>query len=157
MNLGVDQADVDDLAQKVLLVLWKNLPDFDYTPKKCKFRTWMNTIIRNTCKNYFRNELRYKNRANKTVETKGEAIELPDIYAIAEEKWKEHIVTLAWENLKNDLSDKYQQCYTLLLEGISTEQIAQALEMKLNSAYVMRLRLIEKLHREIRRLDEELS
>ena len=38
--------DEDDLVQKVLLRIWKGLPN--YAKEKARFRTWLSTIIRNT-------------------------------------------------------------------------------------------------------------
>ena len=51
---GVPSKDVDDLTQKVLLKLWKNLPEFNYQPHKCKFRSWMRVVVGNMVTSYFR-------------------------------------------------------------------------------------------------------
>ena len=62
LKLGVFQDEVEDLTQKVLITLWEKLPSFEYQPGKCKFRTWMNTVIRNVVLTHFRATMRYKKR-----------------------------------------------------------------------------------------------
>ena len=156
-NLGVQESDIQDLVQKVLLNLWEKLPTFQYQPGKCKFRTWMTTVIRNIVYNYFRTSNRYSKRLNNAANQVDDEPEMPDIYKVAEENWKDHISNLAWENIKDSLSDINRQCFLLYAEGRQAEEVAELTEQKLNTVYVIRKRVIEKLSREIRRLEDELS
>ena len=66
-RMGVDNSSVEDFSQNILLTLWKKLPEFEYQPEKCRFRTWMNTIIRNDVLRYMRDSKRYENRADQMV------------------------------------------------------------------------------------------
>jgi len=156
LGLGVTPSEVDDLAQKVLLNLWEKLPEFSYRPGECKFRTWMNTVIRNITFNHFRASKRYKARLDNAA-SEVEDANLPDIYQIAEENWKDHISNLAWENISDKLNESNRDCFLLFSEGLTAEEVAEKMAIKLNTAYVMRKRVVEKLSREIRRLEEELS
>jgi len=157
LGLGVNPSEVDDLTQKVLLNLWEKLPEFQYQPGKCKFRTWMNTVIRNITFNYFRSSSRYKKRLDNAAAEVEEDADMPDIYQIAEENWKDHISNLAWENIQEGLNESNRDCFLLFSEGLTAEEVAEKMAVKLNTAYVMRKRVIEKLSREIRRLEDELS
>ena len=156
-GLGVNQSHADDLTQTVLLNLWKKLPDFQYEPKQCKFRTWMNKVVRNTVFNHFRTSARYKKRLENAASEVEFESSMPDIYEIAEENWQDHISNLAWENIKGALSERDCQLFLMLAEGKSVDEITKFFDMKRNTLYVIRKRIVEKLSREIRRLDEDLS
>ena len=61
-RLGLSHHDALDLVQNILLLLWKNLQNFDYQPEKCKFRSWMNKVIRNEVAGFFRKSGSYKDK-----------------------------------------------------------------------------------------------
>jgi RNA polymerase sigma factor (sigma-70 family) len=160
-KMGVSHSDCEDLVQKVLLALWEKLPEFDYSPDKCKFRTWMNSIIRNVVVGFFRKSKRQRNdiaRASlQQINDNPDEFDIPEIYDVAEVEWKVHISNLAWENVKDEFTGKAGDCFMLFTEGKLIEAICEELDIKKNTAYVFRSRVQEKLHKEIRRLDAELS
>ena len=158
-NLGVNKSDVEDLTQNVLVVLWESLPKFDYQPDRCKFRTWMSTIIRNKVGRYFEKKQRYQrdNERAESIRSNKAEHHLPEVYEIAEHEWKLHVAELAWQTVEQEFSGKAMQCFELFMEGLSVSEISIKLDIKVNSAFVYRQRVQEKFYREIRRLDEELS
>ena len=161
LKMGVTYDECDDLVQKVLLKLWKKLPDFDYEPNKCKFRTWMNTIIRGLVIDSFRKSQRHQNDIKRAslqqINNNADELHLPEIYEIAEEEWEIHIANLAWENIKGEFQGKTADCFMLLCEGKSVTEVSESLDIKQNTVHVYRNRVQQKLHKEIRRLDKELS
>ena len=160
-KMGVNYDECNDLVQKVLLQLWKKLPDFEYVPGKCKFRSWMNVIIRNTVIDYIRKSQRHQNDIKRAtlqhINDKVDDFSTPDVYDIAQEEWETHISNLAWENIKGDFQGKTADCFLLLCEGKSVQDICDELDIKSNTVHVYRNRVQQKLHKEIRRLDNELS
>lgn len=158
-KMGVDNRAADDVVQKVIMTLWKKLPDFEYMPDKCKFRTWMNNVTQKEVYNHFRTEGRYNKRVEKAA-TMTEWVpsdDMPDIYSIAEAEWKVHVTQLAWKNIQDAFTGKGLECFTLFSKGISIDEICDQLDLKSNTAYVLRSRVTEKLAREVRRLNDELS
>ena len=119
-RLGVPPNDVDDLVQDTLTNLWKSLPNYDYRPEHCKFRSWLQVVTRNTVVQYFRkcgraNKLKEKIDLNKAdFEDKIGA----EINELADREWKLHIAQLAWEKIKDDFNEKTRECYLLLAEGL---------------------------------------
>ena len=160
-KMGVSYDDCDDLVQKVLLELWKKLPKFNYTPNKCKFRTWMNTIVRNVVIDSFRKANRHQNDIKRAslqhINDKVVDYDFPDIYDIAEEEWETHIANLAWENIKDEFRGRTADCFLMFCDGVEIEEICEKLDIKRNTANVYRNRVQERLHKEIRHLDKELS
>lgn len=160
-KMGVSYDNCEDLVQKVLLALWEKLPDFEYIPDKCKFRTWMNKIVKHVVISYFRKSQRHRNDIKRAslqhINDNVDDFDLPDIYDVAEVEWKTHVANLAWENVKGDFTGKAGDCFLLFSEGKDIDTICEELDIKKNTAYVFKNRVQEKLHKEIRRLDRELS
>lgn len=157
-NMGVAKDDVEDVRQRVLVVLWKKLPEFDYQPDKCKFRTWMNQVTRFEVLKYFKTSSRQKNLLERVNELDvQDEFNVPDIEEIAEKEWELHISNLAWSNIKDDFKGHAEECFQLFNEGWTANKIAEKLELELNTVYVLRQRVVKKLCIEIRRLDQELS
>ena len=91
-GMGMSNQDAEDLSQKVLLKLWKNLPDYEYRPGSCKFRTWLCTVIRSEVYSWLRSRQsqdrrieNYKNNLN------DDSFSVPEIEKIADHEWKDHI------------------------------------------------------------------
>ena len=159
-RLGVGTSDLEDQSQKVLLALWEKLPEFDYRPEHCKFRTWMNQITRNTVIAYFRKQKRHRNDLERAASIKlneSDEHNEPEIYNMAEKEWKLHVSNLAWENIKDEFKGKAAQVFMMFSEGKDIEFICEELDIKKNTAYVLKNRVQDKLYKEIRRLDDELS
>jgi len=154
---GVKYDDVQDVSQKVLLVLWDKLPEFEYRPMECRFRTWMNNVILNICRNYFRGEIRYSKKLSKAAEEDTTENDSPLIYEQMESDWKKHVTDLALNNIRPNFEGKAIECFELFCQGKSVDDVCETLELKRNSAFVLRKRVLEKLSTEIRRLDEQLS
>ena len=158
---GVPNQDIEDLCQKVLIKLWKNLPEFDYQPHKCKFRSWMRVVVRNMVISYFRNlGKRHRDLERSVLTQRNQNYEdsiPPDIDEKIDNEWKIHISQLAWNNIKNNFTGSVAECFQMFTKGIHIDEICRTLDIKKNSAYVFRQRALDKLTKEIRRLDDELS
>ena len=156
IRLNVNTPDRDDLAQKILLALWQKLPEFDYDPERSRFRTWLVAVIRNQVYSYYsksNSELRKRNGLSEEGQDSGS----PEIYDLIEKEWKNYISNLAWENVRTQFSDKTGQCFLLLSEGRSPQTVADTLEIDVATVYVHKKRVLDKLYREIVRLDHELG
>lgn len=158
-GMGLSNQEAEDLSQKVLLKLWKKLPDFEYRPGKCKFRTWLCMVIRSVVISEIRSlssrgkgYQKFKDNVDDEA-----AFSLPEIEQLANQEWKAHIGKLAWENIKNSLSDKVIEAFLLFSEGVSTPEIAKKLNVEANTVNVYKKRVREKLLKEINLLDSELG
>ena len=160
-NLGVPDNSVEDTSQKTMLIIWDKIPDFNYQPEKCKFRTWMCKIIRNVVNQYFSKQKRINNdviraQSQDLVDGKDEPLN-PEVYKVAEDEWKNHITSLALENIKNEFGGKVVDCFLMFMKGKDVESICADLDIKKNSAFVYRKKVQERLFKEIRKIDYDLS
>jgi RNA polymerase sigma factor (sigma-70 family) len=157
-GMGLKNQEAEDLSQKVLLKLWKKLPDFDYRPGQCKFRTWLCTVVRSVVISEIRSQTSRGKGYQKLQESlDGEAFSLPEIEQMAVQEWKAHVGKLAWENIKDSFTDKVIEAFLLFSEGLTTVQIAEKLGVEANTVNVYKKRVRDRLCKEINLLDSELG
>ena len=157
-SMSLPTQEIEDVSQAILLALWERLPSFKYEPQKCKFRTWMNGITFNIVSNAKRKDHSYKKRNSKYALESGSQLPIePEINKLMDSEWKKHMTQLAIDNIRPAVSDRAMRCFEMFYQGSSVDEIVETLEIKKNSAYVLRRRVLERLRIEIIRLDEELS
>lgn len=149
-NLGINTNDIDDVAQEILLKLWKKLPEFEYNPKKGAFRSWLITVIRFHIYSLFRSN---KKKLNFTSE---EAIEA-EIDSIAEKEWMQHLGNLAWDAIEDRFSEQVKNAYIRLSHGEIAKDIAVDLQISRDTVYVYKERIQKALRQQVRHLDKELG
>jgi len=156
IKLQVNTDERDDLGQKILLGLWEKLPSFNYVPEKSRFRTWLSAVIRNQVYTYYsKTNSELKKRYGLEAEEGGD--NKPEIYDIMDKEWKIYISNLAWDNVKEQFSEKSRSCFLLLSEAKSPQSVADELGLDVATVYVHKKRILDKLYREIARLDNELG
>jgi RNA polymerase sigma factor (sigma-70 family) len=158
--IGVQHHDCEDVVQDVLLKVWKCMPSFEYNSKKGSFRGWLATVTRNHVWRKMSRDAK-KPLAGAATDDNGELIgvppEPPEIEAIAQAEWERFISNLAWERVSPELSDTVRQVFLALMQGKDPVSIAKDCGIERNTVYVYRKRVEQRLHREIRRLDQELG
>jgi RNA polymerase sigma factor (sigma-70 family) len=155
IRMNVPPSEREDLAQKALLDIWKGIPKFEYRPGQSKFRNWVYTVTKYQATGYFRKLKSEQKKIDKASLT--QTADDNTQQKLEEEEWKQHLFHLAWDRIKSELSDTYIQCFELLGSGNTIDDICQKLDIKKNTVHVYRQRILKRLGREIRFLDDELA
>lgn len=71
---GLPRDDADDLTQEILLVIVRELPEFDHSGRKGAFRTWLRTITVHRLRGYWRSK---QTRLDQAVEEELDRLEDP--------------------------------------------------------------------------------
>jgi RNA polymerase sigma factor (sigma-70 family) len=159
-NMGVDPATCEDLLQDVLVKLWKSLSSFKYEKEKCRFRTWLCVIIRNTVYNYFQSKANRNKQQNVNYDEVAESIKMitqPEIDKIAEVEWKSFLSNKAWDSIKDDFSPKAVQVFEASLDEDDTKVLSERFGISTNVVRVYKSRIRSVLLKEITRLNFELG
>ena len=159
--MNLDHHDGEDILQRVLLKLWEKLPEFEYNTARGSFRSFLCTIIRNMAIDF----LKKKSRMLKSIGGEEKVIlkkyldqvSLPEIENIAEREWKLFLSNTAWQRVEPTLTEKVKKAYLMLLKGQALESVAKELQIQNNTVYVYKLRVIEKIQREIKLIELDLS
>ena len=154
IKMQIPQEDQEDLVQDILLKAWRSLPKFDYEKNRGKFRNWLGLVVSNTARTYYRD----KNTASRAMGKIDPDSDIePEIERISKEEWQRFISNQAWENVSKTLTDGVRECFELISEGMDLKKVAAKCEMSYNTVCVYKKRVINKISREIIRLENELG
>lgn len=159
-NMNISEDDARDIAQQVMVKVWKNIEGIEVETNK-RFRSWISTVTKNCAMDFIRKRSLDAKRLDKAQQdetlTYLSTIRLPDIEEIAEREWGVYIFNMALERVGKAVSKKAIQVFTLSMQGMSAEQIAEKMDMKKNSVYRSRNRVKERLAQQIDELRQELE
>ena len=152
-RMKVNHHDSEELVQKILLKLWKKLPETDCRNFR-RFRAWLCRLTGNEVKDFFRSS---KSRTEREQRNSSDNADSPEIEKIAEEEWKKYLITLAMERVRSSFSIQLMTVFDDLHQGMSPEQVAEKHSLSTSNVSVYKHRVTKALCAEIRRLESELS
>ena len=159
--MNVPQDDIEELIQQLFVKLWKKLPEFDYDPKRAKFRTWLSRTTKNHVINYIHAQRRRAEKMDVLARDNTlqhiSKISIEDFDEINEREWKTHLASMALDNISELFSGKAIEVFRLSLKGVEVSDIAARLDLKEASIYMLRKRVKDRLVAEISRLREDLE
>ena len=155
LKMGLDFHEAEDLAQTVLLKLWKKMPEFEYRPGECRFRSWLAIVSRSLLRDH-RNLKQNKMRDQLDHEEIPEVEVSAEIEALCLSEWKEFISNLAWERISLRFKPEILEVF---LQSSEKEifDIAEEFGIAENTVYVYRKRVETALKKEIFNLNYELG
>lgn len=156
---GIRKEDTDELAQDVMVKVWKALSNFLYERERCKFRTWLSRICKNTALNFLKSKRNRQNQQN-LDDSENSLLSLsrgPDLESSAEKEWKLFIANRAWAVVKDQFSELHLNVYSLMMEGKSATETAKKFAVKENTAFVYRKAVQDAMTITIKRLQHELD
>ena len=148
-RLNVPEDDIDDIRQQTLLSVFHG-GHFAYRREENgKFRTWLGTIIRNRIADYFR-------KTGRETRVRAKLREFSELEAFEDDylkKYRDHLLTLALEELKRQVSPEIYETFALCRQGRSDKDAAALLGVKPNTVTVRKRRCMEILNAVISRLN----
>jgi RNA polymerase sigma factor (sigma-70 family) len=154
-DYGLSECEQEELLQQVMLNFFKQSKRFIYDPAKGKFRNYLRTIISHEA-------LRTKKkRINNDVPTEDEIIsQLPDTNNQMEKAWKQEwqsfVFTQALDELKNRVDTITFQAFEMYaIQGGAPKQVADFLDLSVNSVYVAKNRALKLLKEIIKNMNAE--
>ena len=157
ITFRVDSHDADDLMQTVLLKLWQRLPEFEYDPGKGKFRYFVGRVTKNFVFKFLNKKKRLGSEDDADDFSFEEEKSDPAIDNIIDKEWKLFISEKAWASIAPNYSETVLQVFLMHADEIDFTEIAEKLELDINTAYVYRHRVQKALLKEIARLEYELG
>ena len=157
VHLGYRNHDLEDLKQDVSLRIWKGLRSYRVDDPTTRFRSWLSRVIRNAVANHVRSADRRPALGEMTEAAEAKSMSPPEIERIIGDEWQSHIVQLALARLSDVFTGNAIEVARLSLLGKPTDEIAQELDLREESVYVLRHRVKRRLILEIAALREELE
>ena len=153
-------ADLEDAKQQVFVRLWRGLHTYERDPKRALFRTWFARLIRNTALNIIRSKNLNPTGPSFDDEQSNQTnlqIEETEVEKKVEEEWQQYVVQLAMDRARLVFSGNAINVFLMSLEGKSVENIAETLNIKVNTVYILKHRVKTVLLKEIKQLKRDLE
>jgi RNA polymerase sigma-70 factor (ECF subfamily) len=138
-----DSSDAEDLTQEVFIRLWKGLHTYR---DEVKFTTWLYRIVANRCLDFLKSR-HGRQRKNKVDVTSGQFVQ---DHSTPEKELQYTELMRAIHQTAEKLTPKQRAVFILRdLEGLSSEEVSEALEMSLGNVksnlFYARQKMSEKL------------
>ena len=151
-NLGI-KSDVEDVAQEVMLVLWKKLDTYDQ--ERSKFRTWMASVVRLTAMNAIRKNEKFK--ALEGGQSLDGVVDEKSFMQKAEEEWKSFVMHRALDNISEEFQGQAIEVFKMSLSGSTVDEICQKLNLTTSSVYTLKKRVKKRLMQEVYFLQKDMG
>ncbi len=142
---GLQAADAEDLAQKVLLAISRHVVGWKPDPKRGRFRTWLQKIVRNATLNAL-SRIPKDAAAGGTTAMRSLA-DLPQRDAAAfDVEWKRQTLTWAAGQIRQEFEPATWDAFWLTaVEGQSPKVAATETGKSLGAVYIARTRIMKRI------------
>jgi RNA polymerase sigma-70 factor, ECF subfamily len=142
---GLQPADRDDLCQRVLEVLVRQLPEVEHSGRKGAFRAWLRGITVNFLREFWRNK--------PTPESSSVLDQLVDPHSDLSKLWDEqhdrHVLHSLLELVEMEFTDTTWWAFRrLVLDGVPAWTVAAELEITVNAVLIAKSRVLARLRQE---------
>lgn len=148
---GIVTSDVEDLVQEVLLVVFREIAEFEWRGQGA-FRAWLRTILAHRVRDYFRGQ---KYRPTATGDSdflrRLDELESPDsaLSRLWDREHDEYVAASLMKRVQGDFAPVTWRAFRRhVLEGEPAVRVAQELDLSLNSVLLAKSRVLKRLRHE---------
>lgn len=151
-QLKFDEAE--DLAQQVLLLVLKNISKWKPDPARARFRTWLQTVVRNATLNAL--SRRPKEQASGGTTSMQKLNQCPDK---ADSLWFDlqwQRETLRWvaQQVRGEFeSTTWTAFWDTAIEQLSAQEVAQRIGKSVGAVYIARSRVMQRIKQKVAEFD----
>ncbi|MEM7784448.1 MAG: sigma-70 family RNA polymerase sigma factor [Planctomycetota bacterium] len=141
--------DVDDLAQNVMTVVIRKLPEFSHAGRTGAFRAWLRTITRNCLLEFWR-----KNKLTPTATGKtsfqDNLNQLSNDQSELSQQWNreydQHVVASLLKTIQPEFRPKTWESFRLfVMEDKPAKEVAEILGVSVNTVFIAKSRVMSRL------------
>jgi RNA polymerase sigma-70 factor (ECF subfamily) len=153
-NWKLQEADARDVTQNVLMRLLDKLRTFEYDPGR-SFRGWLRTLTQHACSEFAGARRAAPGSGDAAVLAWLQTVEArADLVARLEEEFDQELFDEAMARVRLRVTPAKWEVFRLMaLEGRSGAEVAQRLEMKVATAFVVRSKVQRMIQDEIKKLE----
>ena len=176
IQAGLTDTEADEVVQETAIATARNLPEFRYDPKVCRFKTWLLNQASWRIKDQFNKRRRIEgltggsparaggSPALPTDETRTSTVNrVPDpaavnLDALFEVEWRKNLFAAALERVKAKFSLKQFQMFDLhALKEWPAADVAKSLGVSHANVYVTKHRVAAAVKKEMARIEREME
>ncbi|MHC4235156.1 MAG: sigma-70 family RNA polymerase sigma factor [Planctomycetota bacterium] len=142
---GLQHGDAEDLRQVVMVKLSKALPQFQYSPARGRFRSFLGQIVRNEVARYFSRP----KAAGRGVDTSEAVVQEATDAEQAEgqwgREWIHHHLRLAMQRVRQSHEPRSVEIFERLLAGDTVKAVATAFGVSTDAVHKIKQRIRDRL------------
>jgi RNA polymerase sigma-70 factor (ECF subfamily) len=159
LKAGLTDDEARDVVQDTVATVARNIPEFQYDPAKCSFKTWLLNLTRWRIVDQLRKRKSsgFLNGAAGQNDVERPAIEeiaMPggcDLERIWEDEWQANLLNAAAQRVKRQVKPRqYQMFYLHVLKELPVKEVAQRIGAGVGSVYLAKHRVGRLFKREIK-------
>jgi RNA polymerase sigma-70 factor (ECF subfamily) len=136
-------ADCDDVLQDVLTALTQSMPQFQYDPKKGRFRSYLKTVVTRAISRRIRQrrgELPLDNSGDDAVSPS------PDVEQVWEAEWRQYHLRQAMRAIEAEMNPTDRAAFArYALRGEGARKTAESLGLSVDQVYQAKSRILKRL------------
>jgi len=155
---GLQNADAEDLAQKVLLSVSKTIEQREHDPARAKFRTWLHRVVHNATLNALsrgKPDRGTGDSAHLELLQQQASHEGPDSDLLRLEYRREVFRWAARQVRPEFHEDTWNAFWETAVEGRECDEVARELGKNRGAIYASRSRIMRRIQEEVTRFEEE--
>lgn len=155
-RLGLPEADQQEVLQEPMIAAHRNLNPTGMNGPRA--RAWLRGVSRRKIMDILRK--RYQRKQEVPLQSVREPTHDPhgELDQAWEEEWQAALIERALDRLRLDLPPKMYQAFDLFaLRNHDAIQVARTLGIRRSLVYLYKLRVIERLRKEVHRLSKEVG
>ncbi|HTV43143.1 MAG TPA: sigma-70 family RNA polymerase sigma factor [Candidatus Sulfotelmatobacter sp.] len=163
---GLSAQESEEVVQETVISVAKTIPDFEYDPDRCSFKSWLRHLAQKRIADCFRKRARERTVGFPGPDETGKTApieRIPDANAVKmdaiwEEEWQKELLNASMVRIKNQVSaEQYQMFDFYVLKKMPVEKVAAALGTNTAQIYLAKHRITKLLKKEIARLEEKMG
>lgn len=146
---GLQDADAQDLAQRVLLSVAGSISEWKSDPERARFRSWLARVARNAIVDTFRREKPDLGQGGSTIMHRLAEEPVP---ADDEMEWEHRREVFRWaaKQVRWEFEDETWLAFWLItVEGKPTSEVAKELNKSVGAIYTAKSRVMKRLQEKV--------
>ena len=159
-GMNVSPNDSDDLLQDIFVKCWKYLPQFEYNPKRCKFRSWLTIMVRNTVRDHLKSKAHKCKLLETDIDLFTDSLQCESAGSQAkadEQEWRIYVAELAWKTVSKEFKYTVINAFVRRANGEKIAVIAEDMGIAPSSVSTYEKRVQRAISKEIIRLETFLA
>jgi RNA polymerase sigma-70 factor (ECF subfamily) len=150
---GLAEQDARDVVQEVFVTLVRELPGFEYDPRRGSFRGWLKTVTIHRCQE--RQRLRQPPQIGSGARVDW-GLPAPDaVEEFWDREYREELVRRACELMRAEFEETtWRACWEHAVNGRRAAEVAEELGLSENAVYLAKFRVMRRLREELHGLWE---
>lgn len=175
IQAGLTDTEADEVVQETAIAMARHLPEYQYNPKVCRFKTWLLNQASWRVKDQFKKRNKHASVSSSSAAPDASARSADetartatinrvpdpasaDLDGLFEGEWRKNLFAAALERVKERFSLKQFQIFDLLvLKEWPGAYVAKSLGVSMANVYVTRHRISAAIAREIKGLEKEME